>query len=400
MKLGIYSNAPWTPMGYGVQCALLAPRLRDAGHEVVMFATYGIDGGTTRWQGMPVVGMANRDPMGQAALRQHVEAYELDVVLYIGDIWPLLPWHRGEIHKDEQGNAVFVPHFPFVPWFPVDTEPWSPKMAEIARTMLYPLVYSQHGAAEGERAGVPLRYVPCAYDPAVYSPGDRREARQRVGLPADRYIVGMVAANKGYPSRKAFPEQIEAFARFHVKHPDALLYLHTVAGAEHDGIDLVLLCRTLGLELGRDVLFTEPYLMTAGVPPAMMADLYRSFDVLLSVSMAEGFGIPLVEAQACGTPVIVGDWTSMPELCFGGWKVARDEAARYWCPYGAWWYLPRPAAIADRLRQAYRHSGDERIRQRAIEGAAPYAIDAVMREHWTPVMAEICARVSAERRAA
>ena len=31
----------------------------------------------------------------------------------------------------------------------------------------------------------------------------------------------------------------------------------------------------------------------------------------------EGFGIPIIEAQACSTPVIVTDFSSMPERCAG-----------------------------------------------------------------------------------
>ncbi len=46
-------------------------------------------------------------------------------------------------------------------------------------------------------------------------------------------------------------------------------------------------------------------------------------DVLLTTSMREGFGIPLVEAQAFGTPVIMTDFASMPGLCAGEWLCRR-----------------------------------------------------------------------------
>ena len=45
-----------------------------------------------------------------------------------------------------------------------------------------------------------------------------------------------------------------------------------------------------------------------------MNKIYNTFDCLLSPSSSEGFNIPVIEAQATGTPVIVNDWTSMPEL--------------------------------------------------------------------------------------
>ena len=40
-------------------------------------------------------------------------------------------------------------------------------------------------------------------------------------------MVGIVAVNKGAPSRKSLAEMIEAFAIFRARHDDALLYLHT-----------------------------------------------------------------------------------------------------------------------------------------------------------------------------
>ncbi len=76
-------------------------------------------------------------------------------------------------------------------------------------------------------AGLDCYYVPHGVDTNVYKPVDMQEARERAGLPKDAFIVGMVAANKGNPSRKAFHQQIAAFAKFHRRHTDAVLYIHS-----------------------------------------------------------------------------------------------------------------------------------------------------------------------------
>jgi glycosyltransferase involved in cell wall biosynthesis len=50
----------------------------------------------------------------------------------------------------------------------------------------------------------------------------------------------------------------------------------------------------------------------ADLPP-----LYSSASVLVLPSLEEGFGLPAVEAMACGTPVIVSDGGALPEVTAG-----------------------------------------------------------------------------------
>jgi glycosyltransferase involved in cell wall biosynthesis len=50
------------------------------------------------------------------------------------------------------------------------------------------------------------------------------------------------------------------------------------------------------------------------VPDGELAALYRGAIGLVFVSLQEGFGLPIVEAMACGCPVITSDASSMPEV--------------------------------------------------------------------------------------
>lgn len=45
-----------------------------------------------------------------------------------------------------------------------------------------------------------------------------------------------------------------------------------------------------------------------------MAELYRSVDVVLSLHRSEGFGLPMLEAMSCGTPVIATNWSGNSEF--------------------------------------------------------------------------------------
>jgi glycosyltransferase involved in cell wall biosynthesis len=66
--------------------------------------------------------------------------------------------------------------------------------------------------------------------------------------------------------------------------------------------------RAEALQIG-DLVDIEPYL-----PESQLQDLYRRSRAVLVPSLMEGFGIPVLEAMASGTPVISSDATSLPEV--------------------------------------------------------------------------------------
>ena len=62
------------------------------------------------------------------------------------------------------------------------------------------------------------------------------------------------------------------------------------------------------LNLRKDVIFT------GYVPDSDLILLYNLADIFIYPSLYEGFGLPLLEAMACGTPVISSDVSSIPEV--------------------------------------------------------------------------------------
>lgn len=53
------------------------------------------------------------------------------------------------------------------------------------------------------------------------------------------------------------------------------------------------------------------------VPEAKLPALYRGAEALIFPSLYEGFGLPMLEAMACGTPVVTSNVTAMPETAGG-----------------------------------------------------------------------------------
>jgi FkbM family methyltransferase len=309
-----------------------------------------------------------------------------DVVIANMDSWVLRP----DAYRD----------VPYVARFPVDMQPLSAPIKEAIAPALVRIVESRFGEQMVRDAGLDCVYVPAAIDTKVFYPMERSEARQLLGWPQDKFIVGMVATNKGSsPSRKGFAQAMGGFAQFKRETaPDALLYLHCTKGSagEYDGEDLPALAEMEGILPA--VLFADQYKIVAGgFPDAYMRALYSAFDVLLCTSMGEGVCVPVVEAQACGTPVIAPSWTATNELVFSGWRLFENEP--FPLPkFQAYQYTARRSEVAAKLTSAHRALGTPGVRQtyraQAVAGAQRYDADYVAANDWPAALAQIAERLS------
>jgi len=381
LRIMFMANAPWCTTGYGVQGKHLTPRLKALGHDVAYFAFYGLQNGMLNIEGTPIYPMGYA-PWGEDILDAHMRSFRADVLITLMDVWV----------TDFFGDHAQRGGWAWLPWTPIDQEPVPQMVLDRLQGAHTVLPYSRWGESLLRQEGIEnVRYIPHGVDTNVFRPGDRTEARRKLGLPEDAFIIGMVAANQGYPPRKCFPEQLRAFSVFRRYHKGALLYLHTLKTTARGGIDFKELLRRLDLVEGRDVIFSDQYSYVIGWHEERMAALYQSFDVLSLTSSGEGFGIPLIEAQACGIPVVTAANSAMPELTFAG--VCVEKQHPFWTPLGAWSYLPDPEAILDAYVEIYARltklGQREELAERARKGAEQFDWDHVVSAYWQPLLAEI-----------
>ena len=152
-------------------------------------------------------------------------------------------------------------------------------------------------------------YLYHGVDTSVYHKMDRKECKSYFGFNPDRPLVGYVGANLDY--RKMLPVAMVVFKKVLEKIPDADLCMWTVPLAFWN---LDLWRKSLGI---KEKVFFPNQTMTWGASEKQMAMLYNAFDVDLNVATAEGFGLPLLEAMACGTKIVCTDTPVLREVLGG-----------------------------------------------------------------------------------
>ena len=128
---------------------------------------------------------------------------------------------------------------------------------------------------------------------------------------------------------------------------------------------------------------------TGIIPGAAMADWYRSLDILSNCAN-EGFGLPVLEAEASGVPAVVSDCSAGTELCGAGWKIPGE--LEWTDGHNSWWHYPYPKAIEAAYENAWQAREDGKmpaLRARARAFAEQYDADLVLERDWVPVLAAL-----------
>lgn len=368
-----HSNAPMVPTGYGQQTGLFTPYLAEH-YDLAISSFYGLEGAPIKWEGIPVLaGMGGE--YGNQSLAEHAERYfggdpRNGLVVTLMDVWVL------EAPRIAKLNCAC--------WVPVDHEPAPPRVIDFfVESGAVPIAMSRFGERMLGRLD-PL-YVPHGVDTSAYKPMPKDQARGQA-FPEGAFVIGMVAANKGRPSRKCFAQALQAFRKFLDKHENSYLYLHTLLDPNlAGGENIPALLQALEIPMDRIRIADQYNMLFDPYSHAEMARLYSALDVLLNPAMGEGFGVPVLEAQACGVPAIVTDFSAMPEVCAAGWHVKHEP---YWSGLSSWQAIPDVDDIVSALEECHGRSAREveQMSQCARAHAKQYEVTKVVKQHMLPAL--------------
>lgn len=351
MKLRILwnSEATYLSTGYSTYCREVLKRLHATGkYELLEYASYGNKYDRrihdVQWDIFPVL-PDEHDPAQKAEYESHpinqfgawrfeeaCNDFKPHVVFDLRDFWMMA----------YQANSPFRKCYNLV-WMPtVDAHPQNHEWVEKYSKCDAIFTYSDWAIdVLREQAGEKINIIgstPPGADVIFKPVGSKLEHKKQFGL--EKYnIIGTVMRNQ---RRKKFPDLMMAFKKFLDKseNKNYLLYLHT-GYPDKSPWDIPSYINQLGLStkvlmtyicnkcgVSKPMFYSdygtpckncgEGMLSTAnvhsGVDNATLASIYNLFDVYIQYANSEGFGLPQVEAAACGVPVMSVDYSAMSDV--------------------------------------------------------------------------------------
>ena len=244
----------------------------------------------------------NGDAWGVKKLEQLRDIIRPDVIVVQNDPWNVLAYI-------EKAGSI-----PVVATMPVDGK--NCRGNELNK-LTHAIFWTEFGLNEARAGGYtgPASIVPLGVNLDTFKVLDKTEARRKVGLPdhtIEAFIAGNVNRNQ---QRKRLDLTIKFFCEWakDYKIDDAYLFLY--CAQTETGWDLRQLMRYYDLP-GRLILVEPDNLM--GFTEESLVQVYNCFDVQLTTTQGEGWGLPTLEGMACGVPQIVPNWAALGEWCTQG----------------------------------------------------------------------------------
>ncbi len=312
------------------------------------------------------------DPLQeQNVLYNYLTHFKINYNLTFLDTWNGNSAHLGETH--DKAKTYWLAHQT------VNTSPIAPNILKHSRRVFYhvaPSKYVYDSLVTGGFDNVEL--IPHFVDLKIFKPLThiKDELKKKFGLAKEDFVFLCISKNN--TGHKNIVGLLKAFQIFKKRNPELknvkLLILSDPKENDTVSPDLSYVRYQLGLDdcvffvwaffdknLKEFVPVIEgvgiPHFQSIGFSDEQMSILYNMSDVLVIPSLGESFSLPVIEAQACGVRVIMGDHSTCHELVTSvsdkiGYGVGISEEV-YNPNIHAWTKIPSTEQISVLLKQAY-----------------------------------------------
>ena len=339
------SEASYLNTGYATYSREVLKRLHSSNkYEIAEFSIYGGIEDKRRssipWKNYPnmpdpqneeqnkVYGSDSMNQFGKWRFERVCIDFKPDVVLTIRDWWMDAFIQHSPLRK----------YFKWI-WMPtVDASPQNEEWIDSFSDADAILTYSDWAVdvlkSQSDQMNVKCAAPPSASEDFFQIP-NKSAHKERMGIDPSWKIIGTVMRNQ---RRKLFPELFEAFGKYLKKTGKTDVYLYCHTSYPDNGWDLPKYL--FENEISSRVLFTyvceacgapspskfsdtakpcdkcgqfaaKMSNVSSGVDTKTLGAIYNLFDIYIQPANSEGFGLPIVEAAACGVPVLATDYSAM-----------------------------------------------------------------------------------------
>lgn len=379
MKILMIGDSPFLKTGFGIVNSIAVNHLKSLGHELVVIGGQDQqkrDLGKGHYY-YPVESIV-KDAIGWKNVSVTLKKHKIDAVHIVADPATVCMWLlRRDLIK-----------YPIVVYMPVEGGPMNYNWVQIMHQTpnLKIITCSEYAKEELKRNELEstMAYHGVSEDFYQYEPQHRRMLRESVGWD-DKFVVMNVAQNV---ERKQWPRLFEAIKIVASKHPQVVLYAHTVPFDNYHlgGHDLPQLAHQLGIV--ENVLFSRRHVKHNDSVPLVsqnypgLVDLYNMADIFVLPSQVEGFGLPLVEAMACGLPVAHTNYAAGAEVV-GNAGVLIDPHDWVYNKSHSRYANLSPQSIADVIEKMFLNPVlREELRSKGLERAKAFTWDAYRTALW------------------
>jgi len=314
-----------------------------------------------------------------------------DVVFCLNDIeiFNEMGEHLNNVKKTKLKENK--PNFKTIVYFPIDSEP-RPSDLKILSFFDEVFTYTEYG----KNALKPLttqanfkkiKVVPHGCNTKDFYPlSEEEKENAKIEILGKKrkntYLFGSVNRNS---ARKDLSSIIIGFALFkHTNDVDSALYLHCNP-TDSMGINIERLCQRVGLQFGYDVLTPTNFCENNGVSEEQLNKIYNAFDIFITTTTAEGWGLSICEAMATKTLVICPQHTSLTEITNNGENCISfkfSQRSVFVNDFEKIRYTTNPNEVAQVMGYAYNFKNEEEELQNILKEKIESAYNKMQTYNW------------------
>ena len=265
-----------------------------------------------------------RADLGVDTIIPYIKKYNPDFIITLADVGKQLGYVSHIFEAKKKGWKG-----KWIAYVPLDTADWSLYWDEMFDAADIIIAMSKFGEVQMKKFAVKKTIIPIllGVDTKVYYLlAEKNLLRKKYNID-NKFVIGFVGRNQ---IRKMHPYWMRGFANFAKGKEDVALLLHTDVdppAGEGRGWAMNAIIWKFEKEIGEDLTNSKKIILTKTnldikerqkISPEGMNEIYNLMDIFLYPPGGEGFGLPAIESQSAGVPILMSDNTTGPELAKAG----------------------------------------------------------------------------------